>query len=295
MVTGGTGFVGTRVLPRLVAAGWDVAALARSSRSAESIVRLGAEPISGDLDDPDSVTTAFVQSGATHLANIASLGFGHASTIVAAAEAAQVRRAVFVSTTAIFTKLNAGSKEVRLAAEDAVRKSTLDYVVLRPTMIYGAHDDRNICRLVRLIERSPVVPVPGGRRLQQPVHVDDVAWGVVRALDEDVVGRVFLDIPGAEPIAFRDLVKETAAASGRRIVAVPLPLPPLLAGARLYERFSRRPRLKAEQFERLAEDKVFDLAPAESALGYMPRAYVRGIRDQVEEMQSRRRSSGTAT
>ena len=120
------------------------------------------------------------------LVNLASLGFGHAPAIVAAAVGAGLGRAVFVSTTAVATGLPARSKAVRLAAEATVRSSGLAWTILRPTMIYGAPGDRNMSRLLALLIRArrglpgvglPVVlPVPGGGRgLQQPVHVADIA------------------------------------------------------------------------------------------------------------------------
>src|SRR5439155_25711459 len=122
---------------------------------------LGAAPVGGDLDDPDSVDAVFAASQAEALVNLASLGFGHAPTIVAAAEEAGLRRAVFVSTTAIFTTLEARSKAVRQAAEDTVTASSLHWTIVRPTMIYGGPDDRNMARLLQLLRRFPVVPLPG--------------------------------------------------------------------------------------------------------------------------------------
>ena len=74
--------------------------------------------------------------GCAALLNVASIGFGAAPSILEACRSAAVRRRV-VSTTAIFTQLNAGSKVVRQAAEAAITSSGLDSTILRPTMIYG--------------------------------------------------------------------------------------------------------------------------------------------------------------
>ena len=54
-VTGGSGFIGGRLIGRLVDEGTVVRALARSDRSAAAVAQLGAEPVRGDLDDPDSI------------------------------------------------------------------------------------------------------------------------------------------------------------------------------------------------------------------------------------------------
>jgi uncharacterized protein YbjT (DUF2867 family) len=282
-VTGGSGFLGTHVLPLLVAAGYDVTALARSTAAADKVTAAGARAVPGDLDDPASLDDAFAASGAEALVNLASLGFGHSPAIVAAAEEVGMRRAVFVSTTAVATTLDSRSKAVRLAAEDAVRASTLDWTILRPTMIYGSAGDRNMGRLLRLVRRWPVVPLPGGgRRLQQPVHVDDLAMAVVAALTTPAaVGQVY-DVAGPEPLTLRQVVVQAGDAVGRRPRLVDVPLGPMIGLTRLYERLAPAPRMKAEQLQRLAEDKVFDIGPARRDLGYDPRPFAVGIREEAD-------------
>lgn len=263
LVTGGSGFLGRYVIERLVDRGHEVVALARSADAAARVDALGASAIPGDLDDPASVDAAFHAAEAGALANVASLGFGHAPTIVSAAEDAGLRRAVFVSTTAIFTALNAGSKTVRVAAEETIQASALDWTIIRPTMIYGDPGDRNIARLLRLLRKTPIVPLPGdGHRLQQPVHAGDVADAIVAAVErEQAIGRAY-DVAGPEPISFREVVEQSAEAVGRNPRLVSIPLGPVMAAVRVYERIAPRPRIKAEQLDRLQEDKAFEISAA---------------------------------
>lgn len=83
------------------------------------------------------------------LINIASLCFGHAPNIVNVCEEMNVKRAIFVSTTGMFTKLNPDSKGIRLEVERLIKESNLDYTIIRPTMIYVTRTDRNMRRLVK--------------------------------------------------------------------------------------------------------------------------------------------------
>ena len=170
----------------------------RSSAAAQRVATLGATPVSGDLDDAPSLERAF--KDVQVLVNLASLGFGHAPAIVNACLAADVERAGFVSTTSVFTKTKAASRPVRLAAEETIKVSALKWTIVRPTMIYGAAEDRNMARLLHLIARYPVVVLPGGgSRLQQPVHVADLASAIVTAfLDGRSVGKCY-NIAGPEP------------------------------------------------------------------------------------------------
>jgi len=183
---------------------------------------------------------------------------------------------------------------VRLAAEQVIRSSGLKWTILRPTMIYGAPGDRNLCRLLAVLARarrimSPgglpvplVLPVPGGgRRLQQPVHVADLAGAVLAAVERpETAGRGY-DVAGPEPLTFADLLRDAAAAVGCRVKLVPVPLAPVIALTRGYERVSRKPRIRAEQWERLAEDKAFPIDAAARDLAYAPRTFGAGIRAEA--------------
>lgn len=240
----------------------------------------GAEPLPGDLDAEGDLAAVFAAAGADALINVASLGFGHAPRMVAAAEKAGLKRSVFVSTTAIFTSLPAPTKAVRQAAEQTVEASALAWTIVRPTMIYGAPGDRNIERLLRVLRWAPVVPLPGGGQgLVQPVHVADLAWFLVRILEPDGAARAF-NVAGPEPVSLREVVIQAAAAMGRRAVPLPVPLAPVRAAVRAYERVARRPRIKEEQILRLEEDKAFDIADA-VALGYQPRSLAQGLQEEV--------------
>ena len=227
--------------------------------------------------------------GCDALLNVASIGFGAAPSILEACRSAALRRAVFVSTTAIFTQLNAGSKVVRQAAEAAITSSGLDTTILRPTMIYGTPGDRNMIRLVRWLERWPVLPVFGnGRSLQQPVHVSDVAWAVVQVLETPAtIGRQF-NISGAAPLTYNDVVRLTAQALGRRVKRFHIPDQPIVTALHVSERLGITLPIKAEQVLRLNEDKAFSHAEAAEAFRYSPMAFEQGIRQEVALLRSGR-------
>jgi nucleoside-diphosphate-sugar epimerase len=225
--------------------------------------------------------------GCSALLNVASIGFGAAPSILEACRSAGVRRAVFVSTTAIFTQLNAGSKVVRQAAEVAITSSGLDTTILRPTMIYGTPGDRNMIRLVRWLDRWPVLPVFGnGRSLQQPVHVSDVAWAVVQALEAPATINRQFNISGAVPLTYNDVVCLTGQALGRRVQRFHIPAHPIVAALQASERLGIALPIKAEQVLRLNEDKAFSHVEAAEAFGYTPMAFEQGIRQEVALFRS---------
>jgi len=287
LVTGGTGFTGTFVLSALEARGRAFKVFARPGPKADALRARGVDVREGDLGDPDSLEAA-LRDGCDRLINVASLGFGHAGGIVDAIEASGVRRAVFVSTTAIFTKLNAPSKAVRVAAEDRIRASKLDWTILRPTMIYGTEGDRNLSRLVAWIQRRSIVFVPGGgRHLVQPVHVEDVAEACVRAVDADVaIGREYA-VSGGAPLTFLELIDALGHAVGRkRVWKFKIPTPIAKLGAWLTRPLLGKRGISPEQIDRLNEDKAFPHDDLTRDLGLQPRTFETGVAQLVERVES---------
>jgi uncharacterized protein YbjT (DUF2867 family) len=218
--------------------------------------------------------------GVNTLVYCASMGFGHVPGLVPQLEHAGVRRAVFVSTTAIYTSLPSASLDVRIQAEAAVQSSKIDWTILRPTMIYGTARDRNISRLLRTLKRWPVFPICGNA-LWQPVYVEDLAAAVVAALDSaSCVGDAY-NLAGAYPLGFDELIRTAARTIGRQVRLVRVPVTLGVLGARL----TGSRIVSPEQVRRLAEDKAFDYSEATRDFGFRPRSFAEGVRLEARSMR----------
>ncbi len=286
-VTGATGFTGSHTVPLLLKQGWEVHCLYRESSNREVLPHSEIHWHLGSLENKDQLTEHM--QGCQALVNIASLGFGHADNIIQAAQFAGIERAVFISTTAIFTKLNSNSKSTRLAAEAAIQNSNLSFTILRPTMIYGTQSDRNMIRLVRWLIRIPFIPILGnGNFLQQPVYVDDVAQAIVSCLNEPkTIGKSY-NIAGKQAISYNDVVDIIAKISGRKILKIHFSDKLVITILRLLEKKKIPFPIKAEQVERLNEHKDFSYEEAALDFGYSPRSFEDGIRTEIESIKGKR-------
>ena len=139
-------------------------------------------------------------------------------------------------------------------------------------MIYGSSRDRNMCRLIRYLQRWPAIPVFGrGQHLQQPVYVEDLAAALLQSLaTERTVGRSY-NVSGQAPLTYNEVIDTICEALGRRVSKVHLPVAPLVTALNAFERLRLRLPVKAEQILRLNEDKAFDHKEAVEDFGYHPR------------------------
>jgi nucleoside-diphosphate-sugar epimerase len=284
LVTGSTGFTGSHFMKKLEKTDHDIRCFVRSSSDITQLDTNRVELAYGSFEDEASYKKAL--EGVDILINIASIGFGHADVIVREAEKAGVRRAIFVSTTALFTTLPANTKSVRLAAEKTIMESSLDYTIIRPTMIYGTEKDRNMVRLVKLLNRYPILPVAGnGKSLQQPIYVDDLAEAIMKVISNEQSYRKAYNVSGKVALTYNDVVDITAEAIGKKVIKMHVPVNMVLPMVGLYNRFSRNPRIKVEQILRLNEDKAFDHSDAALVFGFTSRAFEEGIHLEVKRMK----------
>lgn len=276
LVTGATGFTGSRLVPLLLKSGFQVRAFVRPTSDRSPLSTLTVEWVTGDLSNPETLTAAL--HGVDALVNIASLGFGHVDSILRSAKEAGVKRGIFISTTAIFTRLNASSKSIRLTAEESIQSSGLDYTILRPTMIYGSPRDRNMWRLIRLLRITPIMPIFGdGESLQQPIFVDDVAQAMLLALGTDATIGKSYNIAGKTPLTYNQVIDTVASTLDKRVWKLHLPYMPIVRMLQFAERMRIRLPIKAEQVLRLNEVKAFSYEEAQKDFGFSPRSFEEGI------------------
>ena len=244
LVTGATGFVGRHLIPRLLRRGHSLRAAAR--RSLPEDWKGGVEWLPSDVTD--ATTLRHAADGCDVVVHLVGIGgpdperryreihVGGTGNLLAAAGRAGVGRFVYISTVGAST---AGGPYFRTkhAAERLVRDSGLDFVIFRPSIIYGPGDHFTTA-LVELLTRLPVFPVLDLRRSRlQPVAIEDVADALVQAVERpDVTGQTF-EIAGPERLEFAKIVRIVARAAGvmRPVVKLPRALsrPALSMAARL--------------------------------------------------------------
>ncbi len=274
--------LGGALVKRLLAGEHEVRCLVREGSPHVSRLDVArVEIFRGDAVDARGLSRAL--DGMDALLHVA--GIEHAQWVVEAARRAKVGRIVVVGSTSAHSshEFRSGAK---LRAERLIRDSGLGYTIVRPSMIYGSELDKNVHRLLRFLDRSPLFPMFGsGENLWQPVYHEDCARGVYEALVRPAaVGRSY-DLPGAEALTYLELVKTAAGALGRKPRIVRLPLEPVRLFLAAAERLRLPLPVGSEQVLRLREDKAYPYDRAREDLGYAPRPFREGVALEVARLR----------
>jgi NADH dehydrogenase len=268
LVTGGTGFVGPRIVHAIRAAGKPVRALVRkpSSRAAQQLRSWGCELVEGDVTRPETLREAVAGCEAVvHLVAILTgrpedfrrvMSDGTRDLVVAAQEAG-VRRFVLMSAlgTSEETKDLVPYFRAKWDMETVTRDSTLEHVIFRPSFVFGENGGA-LQQFKRVARLSPVTPIvgPGTQRIQ-PIWVDDVAAYFAASLDRpDVVNRTF-ELGGPDVVTWNEFWERLKRALGLRRPSVHIPFGLMRVQATVLERLPTPP-VTRDQLAMLELDNV---------------------------------------
>ncbi|MGO9902227.1 MAG: NAD-dependent epimerase/dehydratase family protein [Solirubrobacteraceae bacterium] len=254
-VTGGTGFIGGRVVAKLRERGDRVVALVRSPAKAQALRDLGCELVEGDLAAGHVMQAAMSGcDGVFHVAAVYKLGIPksaqaemlHANVVgttnvLDAAIAAGVPRILYVSTCSVFGNthglvvqeayqrdLSEGFlstyDEAKYRAHEVAEQridASAPIVVVQPAAVYGPGDHSEVGNMIEQTARGRMPMIPFGAMGLGFVHIDDVADGILLAFDKGELGEAYA--LSGELATIRDLIQETAYIAGRHIPRLPMP------------------------------------------------------------------------
>lgn len=305
-VTGGTGFVGGRLIQRLIAQGWQVRALARDDKGMRLLQRLGAEPVRGSLTDA-SVLAAAMQ-GCNIVVHVAALfklwapaaEFEHANVqgtacLLKAAQAAGVKRLVQVGAAAVVmgdavdllgVQENAPRQQRRWAPYaaskarsealvlDANRAGVFETLVIRPPTIWGDGMPM-LDSIIASVQAGEFRMVNRGAARMSTVHVNNVCHAVELAMSKGRGGEAYFISDGLDQ-SFRDVFKALLDTRGVAApdASVPFGMAWVMATVmeNIWRLFSRKgePPITRQLLRFIGKDFTLNISKAQRELGYQP-------------------------
>ncbi|HEY3851338.1 MAG TPA: NAD(P)-dependent oxidoreductase [Steroidobacteraceae bacterium] len=305
LVTGGTGFIGSRLALEARSRGLTVVVAGQLNSDAErgraqDLERGGIRIEQGPLQDP-SYARHIVQdcdivihlAAAQHEANVPDEYFFDVNVngtrrLIEACEQAGVKRFVHGSTIGIYGESsgepldeNSPPRPVnvygrsKLQAEEMVRsyRGALAWSIVRISETYGPGDFR-LLKLFRAVDRGRFFIIGPGLNRRQPIHVADLVRGLlVAATHPAAVGETFV-MAGEGTLTTRELAREVAIALGRPAPRRHVPMWPFLAAAVVMERtlapLGIQPPLHRRRLDFFRKSFLFSTAKARARLGFVP-------------------------
>jgi len=305
LITGGTGFIGSRLALLARGQGHDIVVSGQLNTDAEraraaELNQAGVPIQQGSLQDAGfargvaaGCEVVIHLAAAQHEANVADDYFFDVNvlgtqTLLEASHSAGVRRFVYGSTIGVYGNSdgrtldeNSPPRPVnvygrsKLRAEEVVTafREKLEISIVRISETYGPGDFR-LLKLFRALNRGRFFIIGSGLNRRQVIHVNDLSRGLMlAAVDPAAVGEMFV-MAGEEIMTTRDLVQRIAEALGRSAPAWRAPLWPFMTAAVIFEYtlspLGIQPPLHRRRLDFFRKSFVFSTAKAKRLLGFTP-------------------------
>jgi dihydroflavonol-4-reductase len=317
-VTGGTGFVGANLIRLLLQQGYEVKALARPNARLDNLTGLELELVSGDLNDPDLARSMKGCHSLFHVAAHYSLWQSDREllyqsnvlgtrNVLASAKIAGIERSIYTSSVAAIGIDPSGKPTTELyqspvdklighykqskywAEQEAIRaaQSGQDVVIVNPSTPIGAYDIKPTPTgdiVVRFLERRMPTYVETGLNF---VHVQDVAWGHLLALQKGKSGDRY--ILGNQNLSLKQILDELSQITGMsaptRSIPVWIPLSVAWIDEAILTKFGKKPSIPVDGVRMSKQPMYYDASKAIRELG-LPQTPIRtALKDAVNWFQ----------
>ncbi len=264
LVLGGTGFIGSRLVEELVERGHEVTAL---SREKEGEVPEGVDYVQGDVTDYGSIVEAF--EGKDAVVNLVALtplrkpkkGMSHEKIHLGGTEN-EVRAAgenevdYFIQMSALGADPEAPTSFLRAKgkAEDVVRESGLDWLIFRPSVVFG--EGGEFVNYVDNLTAPYLSFLPGGGKTRfQPIYRGDLASMMADAIEQDRRNEL-LELGGPDELSMADITRMLYRSRGESVAILPIPMSAVKVGLKLASRLGFP--MGEDQYRSLKMDNVTD-------------------------------------
>ena len=299
VILGGTGFVGSHLVPRLIADGHRIVLLSRNREQHRELgVLPGVSVRSASVYDDDALCRHL--AGADAVINLVGILNPRGRHTFQRAHVELTRRLIAachasgVSRLHQMSSLKAGQGlshylKTRGEAETLVKASALDWTIYQPSVIFGAGDGL-VSRFAALLRRIPVLPLARAQARMAPTFVGDVAEAIARCVGSDKLGqRRSFELYGPEVLTLGEIVRKIRAAAGLRTPIIALPDSLGRLQAQFAELLPGKP-FSLDNFRSLRTDSV-GKTDGYAALGIVPQPFSAWLPVLLDEPPRQRRLS----
>ena len=235
-VTGATGFIGRHLIKNLIEGKLDLRCLVRRTSDIRHLAAGNIELIWGDLDNSNLLRETMKDCQTVlHIAGLTEtlstnllekINIDGTKNMVEAAVINNVKNFIFFSSMDILFKPRNEYAESKYEAERIVTNSRLEsYCIIRPSIVYGEGDHRNIAKLIQLVKALPIIPVFGkGNFYWQPLYIGDLAEIITEIVQHTNEAKKTLNIAGPSAVSFIEMLEIICEELGTKRAKFHLPI-----------------------------------------------------------------------
>ena len=281
LVTGPTGFVGRRVVQKLIEHSYQVRCLVHSPGRERIFPPDMVDVYYGDINNADALAgamqgvdqvvhlVAVIRENGT--ATYDSVNRQGVENVVSAARAAgSVQQFVHISAVGSVNNPEFPYLQSKWQGEQAVINSGLPYTIVRPSIVFGKGDEflNSLAALVRLFPMVPVIS--SGRNRLQPIWVDDLAQCIALSLSRHDLQGHTLELGGPEQLSYNQIVGSVARAMGKRRIRLHVPMWMMRIGVAIMQALMARPPINSEMLNMMRVRNVAEPGMVEQTFGFTP-------------------------
>lgn len=256
--------------------------------SSEEVLNLEVQEM--DLANVENLNRFFKNNNIDMLLHIASVKFS--DYVVPAALKGGVDNFILVHTTGIYSKYKAAGEEYRqtehrlaeLISKYRNKGRNIAITILRPTMIYGDLNDKNVATFIKMVDKLRIFPTVNGAHYDlQPVWCGDLGKAYFDVMmNWKITKNKEYILSGKEPIQLREMFEVMAKQLGVKNVFISCPYPIAYAGACVIYFLTFKKIDYREKVQRLVEPRAYSYEKAERDFGYHPVSFDVGVREEIK-------------
>lgn len=248
-----------------------------------------------DISDVEKITNILTQKKIDTIFHIYNIK--HSIGIVNAAIASgYVKRIILVHTTGVYSKFKSASSEyieIENTIENLLKNSEISVTILRPTMIYGSLDDKNISSFIKMVDKLRLFPlVNGGKYELQPVNHIDLGKAYYQVLiNPESTKNNNYNLSGGTVIYLKDILENISNFLGKKTVFFSVPFGFAYFMAKVLYWLTLKKIDFREKVQRLVEPRAYEHNAAVNDFGYSPINFVDGLEKEVKEYMEAKKNN----
>ena len=295
IISGGRGFVGQNLLKKMKKEGFEMQEITVIDKKMDDgfCQKLGVNFLMADLAEKDDWQKIFQDQEIMIIlhAQIASLeskdfyfnNVKATENVIEAAKRYGIKKTIYLSSAAVLSSREDDYAKTKKQGEEIVKNSGLLSVIIRPSIIYGPGDQKNIGWLINFAKKWPIFPIPGhGRYPRQPIYVEDLCQIIINLIRNFPSESRVYNINGKEKINFDQMVKTVLKELKGIHLVIYLPIPIFLFLLKIYDFLFRSP-FTSDQIKSLISGDIFPDYPWWEEFDIKPTPFSEGIKKIIKQ------------